>query len=179
MSLNDLVKSFSVIHIAGREYRVRYSLNALLCLEMTYKPLNEIVEKSVEGWSIEDVLQLTRAALCDLPKNRKAVINRDWQNIKPTIDELGQVIDVKDLLILKRELAEAIIKSLPQSIVGTKNDDDNDIDYMKLRAIYCDEIKRPDREFWTSNMREIKERTDAYLEVKGLKDPVEKVKMYE
>lgn len=158
---------------------MRYSLNALLCLEMMYKPLNEIVEKSVEEWSIEDVLQLTRAALCDLQENRKAVINRDWLKIEPTIDKLGQTIDIRDLSTLKSELADAIINSLPQSIVGVKSDRDNDIDYMKLRAIYCDELKRTDEEFWTSNIREIKERTDAYLEVKGLKDPVEKVRMYE
>lgn len=178
MPLIDLTKSYSVIHISGRAYRVRYSLNALLCLEMTYKPLNEIIKRRVNEWSIEDVLQLTRAALCDLPENRKAVIKRDWEHIKPSIDMLGKNIDVKDLLILKAELADAIINSLPRAVVGAKNSSD-EVDYMKLRAIYCDELKRPDKEFWTSNMKEIKERTDAYLEVKGYKEPVEKVQMYE
>ena len=36
--LKNIDKHYSIIHIAGREYRIRYSLNALLCLEILYKP---------------------------------------------------------------------------------------------------------------------------------------------
>ena len=54
--LKNLTKQYSVIHIAGKEYRVRYSLNALLCLEMTYKPLNEILAIPYREWGMEDVI---------------------------------------------------------------------------------------------------------------------------
>ena len=48
-----------------------------------------------------------------------------------------------------------------------------------MRALYCDVMRRPEPEFWLSNLREVKERTDAYLEVKGLKEPVQTMQMYE
>ena len=62
--LKDIDRNKSVIHINGREYFVRYSLNALLCLEVMYKPLSEILQTSFAQWTIEDVLQLARAAMC-------------------------------------------------------------------------------------------------------------------
>lgn len=64
--LKDLIKGYSTIHIAGREYRARYSLNALLCLEMTYKPLDEILATPYPRWTLDDVIQLAHAAMCCL-----------------------------------------------------------------------------------------------------------------
>ena len=178
MSLSDLDKRYSIIHIAGREYRIRYSLNALLCLENCHKPIEEILKTPSIEWTIEDVLQLVRAALCDLPQNRKAVIKRDWERIKPDIAELGEKIDVKDFISLKNEITDALINSFPKPVIGDKGDSD-EINYKAMQSMYCDILGRPDKEFWTSNLREIKERTESYLEVKGLKEPPKKLKMYE
>lgn len=178
MPLSDLDKRYSIIHIAGREYRVRYSLNALLCLENCYKPIEEILKTPAKEWNIEDVLQLVRAALCDLPRNKKAVIRRDWEHIQPDIAELGKEIDAKDFIALKNEIVDALINSFPKPVIGDENDSD-EIGYKAMRSMYCDIIGRPEKEFWTSNLKEIKERTESYLEVKGLKEPPKKVKMYE
>ena len=41
--LSNLVRKCSVIHIAGKEFKIRYTLNALLYLEMQYKPIGEIL----------------------------------------------------------------------------------------------------------------------------------------
>ena len=79
--LKDLIPQYSTIHIADREYHVRYSLNALLCLEMTYKPLSEILQTEWQEWSIEDVLQLSHAAMCGRPCNRKAVNARNFHAV--------------------------------------------------------------------------------------------------
>lgn len=177
MSLIDLQRNYSVIHIAGREYRVRYSLNALLCLESCYKPIEDILKTSSDRWGIEDILQLVRAALCDLPENKKAVISRDWKRIKPDIAELGKKIDIKDFGILKDEILNALTNSFPKPVIGETGS--GDINYMHMRCLYCDVMHRPDAEYWASNLKEIKERTDAYLEVKGLKEPVEKMQMFE
>ena len=87
--LKDIIRHYSVIHISGREYHIRYSLNALLCLEMTYKPLSELLKVPYMDWSIEDVLQLAHAAMCSLPENRKAVTFRDFDYVEPTLAELG------------------------------------------------------------------------------------------
>jgi len=44
-----------------------------------------------------------------------------------------------------------------------------------LRCIFCDVLRRPEREFWQSTIREITERYDVYAEFKGWKKPVETV----
>ena len=178
MALSDLDKQYSVIHIAGKGYRVRYSLNALLCLENCYKPIEERLKIPESEWSIEDVLQLTRAALCDMPWNKKAVKNRAWGYVKPDIAELGKLIDIKDLKTLRIEIMKALTESFPEPVIGGKSSD-GDINYMHMRGLYCDVMRRSDGEFWSSSLKDIKERMDAYLEVKGLKEPVEKVQMYE
>lgn len=176
--LTDLEPKSAVIHIRGREYRARYSLNSLLCLEMCCRPIEEILKIPVEKWSIEDILQLTRAALCDLPGNKQAVVNRDWKNIKPDIAELGTMIDIQDLRILRFELADAVISSLPKPVIGAETKG-SEVDYLSLRGVYCDVMGRSDKEFWTSTLGEIKQRTDTYMELKGYKKPVEKVQMFE
>lgn len=176
--LNDLEKHYSVIHIAGREYRGRYSLNALLCLEQCYKPINKILEISVDSWDIECVLQLIRAFLCDNEENRKAVIRRDWNNVKPSLFELGQMIDIKDFRLLKLEIIDAITNSFPAPVIGARKSTE-EFDYQAIRSIYCDIMNRSEKDFWTSNLKEILQRTEKYFEVKGLKEPVEKIQMFE
>ncbi len=179
MSISELEKKFTTIHIGGREYRARYSLNSLLCLENCYKPLERIIETPATSWGIEDVLQLTRAALCDLPQNKAAVIARDWKNIQPSIAELGEQIDIKDLRVLRFELINAITNSLPQPVQGSEISSDTEIDYQVMRSIYCDIMRRSEKEFWTSTLNEIKQRTDTYLELKGLKERAEQLQMYD
>ena len=178
MSLKNLDKSYSVIHIAGREYRVRYSLNALLCLECTYKPIEEILKTPAEKWDIECILQLVRAGLCDLPRNKKAIIRRDWDNINPTIDELGRNIEVQDFMVLRNEIIDALTNSFPEPVIGEKGGN-GEINYANMRSMYCDIMHHSDADFWTSNLKEIQERTDSYMEVKGLKEPVQQMQMYE
>lgn len=178
MALSDLSKKYSILHIAGREYRVRYSLNALLCLEDCYKPIEDILKVPVPEWTIEDILQLTRAALCDTPWNKKAVVDRAWKYVQPDIAKLGKMVDIRDLKTLRNEIMNALTNSFPEPTLGEKSNGES-INHLHMRALYCDVMRRPEPEFWLSNLREVKERTDAYLEVKGLKEPVQTMQMYE
>lgn len=169
--LKYLEKQYSIIHIAGREYKVRYSLNCLLCLEVMYKPLSEILKVPYTDWTAEDVLQLTRAAMCDLPRNYKAVNRRDFENVRPTLSELGKSVEMQDLPLLRLEIINAIINSMPQTDGSeTAEDDPQAANEGHLRAMYCDVIGLPERRFWRSNHREINDRINCYLEVKGLKE---------
>lgn len=173
MMLRDLVRQYSVIHIAGREYRVRYSLNAMLCLEMTYKPLSEILTQPYSQWTIDDVLQLVRAAMCCLPKNFKAVNRRDFENVKPTVAELGELIQPEDLPLLRLEIIAAVIASMPAA-AGNRDHDPNAVDRAisegHQRAMYVDVMHRPESEYWSSTNKEITERIDCYLEASGQKE---------
>lgn len=177
--LKDLIRQYSIIHIAGREYQIRYSLNALLCLEMTYKPIAEILQSSFIAWSMEDVIQLTHAAMCSLPKNFKAVNRRDFESVRPTVAELGELIAPADLPLLKVELLTAVIEAFPEANKECAPETVNRaINEGHQRALYVDIMGRPEGEYWSSTNKEISRRIDYYLEAKGEKEAPVIVKRY-
>ncbi len=155
---------------------MRFSLNCLLCLELTYKPLSEIIQTDWQNWQIEDILQLCHAAMCDMPWNRKAVNARNFHAVKPTLAELGELIDVSQLSRLKLELITAIADSMPKSNCNDKQEE-NPLAELQLRAFYCDIMGRPERELFNSTYKEIHNRTESYLVAKGLKKPPQVVQM--
>ena len=174
--LKDLIKNYSVLHIGNREYRVRFSLNCLLCLELTYKPLSEIIQTDWQSWNIEDVLRLCHAAMCDMPWNRKAVNERNFERVKPTLAEIGQSIDISQLSRLKLELVTAISDSMPK-VQSTQKQPENPLAELQLRAFYCDIMKRPEKELFESTYKEINDRTENYLIAKGLKKPPQVIQL--
>lgn len=177
--LKDIDRQYSIIHIAGREYRVRYSLNAMLCLEKTYKPLSDILKTDFEKWSMEDILQLCRAAMCSLRRNRNAVNRRDFDNIRPSVSELGELVSLSDLPLLRLELISAIADSMPNSETAEQEKSSKSYKEGHQRAVYVDIIGRPEREFWNSTNREIYERIDYYLEAKGEKEAADLVQEFD
>lgn len=176
--LKDLIKNYSTIHIANREYHVRYSLNALLCLEMTYKPLSEILQTEWQEWSIEDVLQLCHSAMCDRSCNKKYVNARNFHAVKPTLAELGELITMKELPSLRLEIISAIINSMPESSPDEKPSEKS-ANEGHQRAVYVDIMGRPEGEYWSSTNREITDRINYYLEAKGLKDTPTQVQTFD
>lgn len=179
MSYKDIDRQFSIIHIAGREYRVRFSLNALRCLE-DYKPLGTILETKYNEWSIDDVLHLVHAGMCSRRANAKAVNRRDFDHVRPTVQELGEIVDVQDLPLLRMEIMEAILKSLPDPT--PEADKSKPVKAMHEgheRAVYVDVMRRPEREYWNSTKREIAERMDCYFEVNGMKESADLVQEFD
>ena len=174
--LKDLIKNYSILHIGDREYRVRFSLNALLCLEVTYKPLAEILKTDWQNWSIDDVLHLCNACMCDRSCNKKAVNSRNFQAVKPTLAELGQLIDISQLSRLKFELVTAISESMPK-VQATQKQPENPLAELQLRAFYCDIMGRSEKELFESTYKEINERTENYLVAKGLKKPPQVIQL--
>lgn len=177
--LRDIDRHSSALFIAGRAYPVRFSLNALLCLETTYKPLKDILLTDFAEWSVGDVLQLCHAAMCSLPENRKAVDRRDFENVQPTLSELGEMISASDLPLLRAELIAAVIDSMPDPGDSRQEPPSKAFHEGHQRAIYVDVMHRPEREFWSSTNREIAGRIDCYLEVTGKKEAAEAVQEYD
>ena len=175
--LSDLEKFESTIHIAGREYRIRYSLNCLLCLEKTYRPIEEILKTDFYKWDKETVIQLVHAAMCDMPWNRKAVNRRDFEHVRPDPFELGGKIRTEDLPALREELADAIIAALPQEQGEKKGGASADEGH--LRALVVDVIGMSEKEFWDSSYRDLEYRTNKYLEAKGMKEMPVEIQMYD
>src|SRR5574344_428188 len=172
--LTKLKKEFnySVLHIAGREYRVRYSLNALLCLEVMYKPLNEILKIDFIAWTTEDVLQLAHAAMCDMPWNKK-IVNSDshdrFMYVRPTMFELGQKVKLKDIPILAAEIMNALLESLPEQ-TETDENPSRVTDERHQRESFLETNGVTENDFWNSTLREISEKIEVYEEVKGYKE---------
>ena len=114
--------------------------------------------------------------MCDMPWNKKAVNERNFKRVKPTLAELGQLIDVSRLSRLKEELITAIADSMPESDRNDKQPE-NPLAELQLRAFYCDIMGRPERELFNSTYKEINNRTESYLVAKGLKKPPQIVQM--
>lgn len=167
----------NIIHIAGREYRTRYSLNCLLCLEMTYKPLSEILTVPFSQWSAEDIIQLAHAAMCDLPKNRKAVNRRQFNFVRPDLEQLGKMIRPEDLPKLTLELIDAVTDSLPDS--SRESGPERVTNEEDLYALAVDVVKIPERDFWESNYKELSNRLDHYAVAKGYKEAPLMIQQFE
>lgn len=178
--LSDLEKNESIIHISGREYRVRYSLNCLLCLENEFAPIEEILKIDYDKWDHDTVIHLIHAAMCDMPWNRKAVNNRDFKYVKPDLFSIGQSVKAQDLPTLRLEIADAILHSFPESDGdGSAKDNSNSSDEGHLRALAVDVIGISEKEFWNSSYKDLHTRINKYLEVKGMKEMPIEIKMYD
>lgn len=163
---------------------MRYSLNALLCLEMEYKPLKDIISQPFTNWTPEDIIQLARAAMCSLPENAGAVSRRDFDAVQPGIFEIGEQVLPEDLPLLSMELIDAVIISLPEPDKNAPQSTDQEEDDGALRAMCVDVIGMPEVEFWDSSKRDLALRIDKWRQVKGLdidpeKEPEPEIKMFD
>lgn len=178
--LNDNTYSLgeSTINIGGREYRVRFSLNALLCLERQYRPLSEILRADADKWDWETVIQLAYAAMADMPWNRKAVSRRSFDRLRPSAEDINRELEPQDLNRLRYELAAAVNNSLPPINEGSSDDGTaTDEGHYYVLARYI--VGMSEAEYWQSNYRRIDYITTRYLEAKGYKSPAIKVQQYD
>lgn len=178
--LKELLPTESIIHIAGREYRTRYSLNALLCLEIEYKPLNDILETPWYQWDSDTVIHLLHAAMCDMPWNRKAVNMRKFSRVRPDIAQIGAKLKPEDLPGIRAEIADALIAAMPQSDGNDSGETSADAaDEGHLQAICVDMMGMSEKQFMNSSYKDLDYRIDRYFEAKGLKDMPVAVKQFD
>ena len=178
--LNDNTYSLgeSAINIGGREYRVRFSLNALLCLERQYRPLSEILRADADKWDWETVIQLAYAAMADMPWNRKAVSRRSFDRLRPSAEDINRELEPQDLNRLRAELAAAVNNSLPPISEGNSDDGTaTDEGHYYVLAKYI--VGMSEAEYWQSNLRRLDYIITRYLEAKGYKSPAIKVQQYD
>ena len=168
--LKDLLPKKITVHTTLREYGVRYSLNSFLYLEMQYKPVEELLKKGCGNWDIDDVLHILRAGLCHLPENERAVSERKFEYLSPSLAELGEAVLPSDLELLRYELANAMLDAYPKIQGEPSGGGDNPHKERELRTMYVDIMHRPEEEMWQSTYGEIVERSEGWLEAKGLRE---------
>ena len=104
--LRELEGIYSIIHIGGEEYKTKYSMNCLLCLEIMYMPIEELLKIPYTDWDRQAVVMLAYSSLCDIPGNYKAVNERRFEDLKPSVFELERMIAERDIPIPNRKIPQ-------------------------------------------------------------------------
>ena len=118
--LKDLDKSRLPIEIGGLNLYLRYNLTAMRYLEEHYENVSEIMGKHIEEMETRDVLHLLRAGLidCYFDKNKDAINEGRFDDVVPTLADLGHVLDESDTSEIALQIVHALIQSMPVPPVG-------------------------------------------------------------
>ena len=118
--LKDLDKSRLPIEIGGLNLYLRYNLTAMRYLEEHYENVSEIMGKHIEEMETRDVLHLLRAGLidCYFDKNKDAINEGRFDDVVPTLADLGHVLDESDTSEIALQIVQALIHSMPVPPVG-------------------------------------------------------------
>ena len=118
--LKDLDKSKLPIEIGGLNLYLRYNLTAMRYLEEHYENVSEIMGKHIEEMETRDVLHLLRAGLidCYFDKNKDAINEGRFDDVVPTLADLGHVLDESDTSEIALQIVQALIQSMPVPPVG-------------------------------------------------------------
>ena len=162
--LQDMIKNFVPVTIGGEEFRLRYSLNSELCLEVMYIPLRDILQKPFDDWTNEDILQLLRAGFCDLPENRSAVNSRDFGGVQPDLATLGAVMRREDRISVIMSILDAISASFP-SASEDAGEAPADQDEGDLYAFCVYKMGMSPEEFWGHTERELQYHMERYARI--------------
>lgn len=163
--LTDLLKTFTLVFLGGEEYKLRYSINSELCLEMTYKPLRDILSTPFPQWTDEDILQLLRAGFCDLPENRGAVNHRQWDGVQPDLQTLGTLLRPEDRTAVVLSILEAVAASFPEKKDDAPSSDSDDQDEGDLYAYCRYKLGMSDEEFFGYSEKELAYRIERYSRI--------------
>jgi len=118
--LKDLDEKRIPIELGENKLYLRYNLNSRRYLEEAIPDLNGFLQKDSRGWNPDEIMQLLRAGLmdCFFEENEKAIENRDFDSVVPSLAELGRYIDQAELSEISLKIIRAFIASLPSPQVG-------------------------------------------------------------
>lgn len=178
--LKDLEGTYNIIHLGGEEYKTKFSMNCLLCFEIMYMPIEDVLKIPYTDWNRQAVVMLAYSSLCDVPGNYKAVNKRRFEDLQPSVPELERMIAERDIPLLRAELVNAILNSYPDpEPQNTATEHNYYSGEGHTRAIFCDIMGRSEKEYWRSSRREINNKINWYLEAKGLKERPVIVKQFD
>jgi len=121
-TLKDLEPIKIPIKLGGNEVYLRYNLTARRYLE-EFTDYKNIMNKSDEDWTAEDIVQLLRAGLIDyyFEENEKAINECNFQNVKPSLAAVGRMVDEAGMTEITLEIINGIFASLPEVPVSAEN----------------------------------------------------------
>ena len=163
MKLSELKPQSCALNIGSVQLHLRYDMNALLRLEQAGFNYLDIFDTADE----KAIVEFLAAGLIENIGRERAV---------SIVEKLG-------VPVIKTVCEAAMIMALPEYdptiIPDTKSGGQNGFDFAKLRSMLCDEMGKPEELFWSSTIREIYGRWEAYAELKGYSKPVERMEMYD
>ena len=146
-----------------------------------YDNINDIMGKHVEEMEAKDVLHLLRAGLidCYFEQNKDAINEGRFDDVIPTLADLGHVLDESDTggIALQIVCADRIHAG-PSRRRGKKKER-GEIDYKSLHSALVDVVKISEETFWGSTLRELCERWETYLVVTGKAEPTPEVQLFD
>ena len=164
MKLSELKPQSCALNIGSVQLHLRYDMNALLKLEQV-------------GFSYLDIFDVTE---------EKAITEFLAAGLIENIgrERAANIVEKLSVTVIKTVCEAAMILALPEYdptiIPDTKSGGNSDgFDFAKLRSMLCDEMGKPEELFWSSTIREIYQRWEAYAELKGYSKPVERMEMYD
>ena len=146
-----------------------------------YDNINDIMGKHVEEMEAKDVLHLLRAGLidCYFEQNKDAIKEGRFDDVIPTLADLGHVLDESDTSGIALQIVRALIGSMPVPPVGEVKKERGEIDYKSLHSALVDVVKISEETFWGSTLRELCERWETYLVVTGKAEPTPEVQLFD
>lgn len=120
-----MLKDIDIVKIPfefnGEKKYLRYNMNSRLYLEyMCEDP--DILKKDTKHWTFDDVLHLLRAMLMDsyYTENIEYIDRREFENVSPSLSELGRYLDEYGVQKLMETLLTGIVSFFPEAPKGAK-----------------------------------------------------------
>lgn len=155
----ELTKQYYRFECGGSVISLRYDMTAFLRLEE-------------RGISYEDIFRgrITGAVLCEFLK----------AGGYPGDPEL--ILHGMGGPVLWTHLLAAVLLALPVRdplVIDIPGEDPGEADMKRLRGLICDIMRKPEEFFWSSTMRELVERWQAFAIAKGYMKKPERMQMFD
>lgn len=161
----ELTRQYYRFECAGSLISLRYDMTAFLRLEERGIPYTDIFGDRITG-----------AVLCEFLR----VGGYASGVSKP--DEPELILHEMGGAELWRHIREAVRFALPVKdpfVIDVPDEAPGEPDMKQLRGLICDIMHKPEEFFWSSTMRELFERWQAFAVVKGYMKKPERIQMYD
>ena len=162
--LSELLPRAYSFNFGEARLSLRYDMRALLTLERAGLDYSEVFSDTADGGR---VLAFFTAGLREDIGSERA---RDIMRAAGPGD-------------IWRHCRQAVLLALPEPdpllLPDTSTKKSGGNEYLRLRALICDVMGKPEEFFWGSTLRELLSRWQEYAIAKGYMKPPERVQMYD
>ena len=170
MDIKRLKPQFCIYRFGGFEVHLRYTIADMIGLDDT---METYIGDNITPRQIYDFYaQCVKAVFIDGKETANKVDDKVMKKLVDT-DYTGLCSAIRETVRLSLPQPDPLIIPDPKAEKG------GEIDWLRLRALFCDVMKKPDELFYSSTLGEILERWQYYAEIKGYAKPQERMELYD